>query len=104
MKKIVLDGRLTADPVIKETANGVMATFSIANNDTPTAEFYNIVAWNHNAKIAGEHLKKGMYVVLSGTFKKAKYVSNGTTKHSFEITADGYSFHSAEPFDKGGDE
>ena len=105
MKKIIIDGRLTANPELKETKAGKIATFSIANNDTKdSTEYYNIVAWNSNAERAIEHLSKGMKVVIAGSFKKERYTNpEGKVKETFVISVETFSFLSNKIVAEGGE-
>ena len=55
LNKVILGGRLTADPVLKQTSSGIPVTsFSIAVNrkfgEEQTTDFINIVAWRNRAE------------------------------------------------------
>ena len=64
--KVILGGRLTADPEIKQTPSGIpVVTFSIAVNrnrskdgDAQQADFINCVAWRNTAEFNSSHFKK----------------------------------------------
>ena len=62
---VVLTGRLTADPELKTTQNGVSVTpFSIAVSrryragEETQADFINIVAWRQTAEFISKYFKK----------------------------------------------
>ena len=64
MNKVILIGRLTADPESKISANGVnRVTFNIAVNDVYNSKkrttFIPCVAWNNQANFIQSYLKKG---------------------------------------------
>ena len=68
LNKVTLGGRLTADPEIKQTPNGIpVVTFSIAvnrrfrsnDNQQPTTDFFNVTAWRALAEHIGRYYRKG---------------------------------------------
>ena len=67
LNKAILVGRLTADPELKQTPNGVsVCSFSIAINrpySTKSGErqtdFINIVAWRSQAEFVSKYFRKG---------------------------------------------
>ena len=63
MNKVILMGRLTRDPEMRQTPNGVsVCSFSIAVNrrfakeGQQTADFINCTAWRQQADFAHIHL------------------------------------------------
>ncbi len=97
MKVIVLSGRLTADPEMKEVGEkGVkVANFTVANNDRETGdgEFFDVSCWDRMAEFADEYLKKGQKVIVHGTFQDDVYKDKeGVTRHRFRITAHNIDF------------
>lgn len=92
MKTIVLSGRLTADPEIKELdgKKSKVANFTLANNekDKENAEYFDVCCWDKVANFAQEFVKKGNKVLVSGTFADETYKDKeGNTRHHFRITA-----------------
>lgn len=79
LNRATLIGNLTRDPLLRETANGVVVcTFGIATNTSWTdsdgneqerAEFHNIVAFNKLAEICAQVLGTGMLVYLEGEIR-----------------------------------
>ena len=67
---VVLTGRLTADPELKTTPNGVSVTsFSIAvqrkqknSNGEYETDFINIVAWRQTAEFITKYFKKAWFL------------------------------------------
>ncbi len=90
--KVVLVGRLTADPELKYTANGkATVRFSLAV-DRPTSQketdFFNIVAWERLAETCGRFLAKGRLVLIEGRLQNRQYEGNdGTQRKVTEIVA-----------------
>ena len=71
LNKVILGGRMTADPELKQTPQGVSVTsFSIAVNrrgkDAQT-DFINCVAWRQTADFICRFFKKGSSICISGS-------------------------------------
>ncbi|MEG2813521.1 MAG: single-stranded DNA-binding protein, partial [Oscillospiraceae bacterium] len=82
LNKVILMGRLTADPEHKQTPNGVSVTsFSIAVErnfaDKQTgkreADFINIVAWRGTADLICKYFSKGRMIALDGSLQTRTY-------------------------------
>lgn len=94
---IVIEGRLTKDPIYMKTKNGKsLCKFSIANNryyytnGTLQKEvyFFDLAAWGYNADKAAVNLFKGRHVLINGEIRQNRYVSkDGNKKTSFYILA-----------------
>ena len=93
---VVLTGRLTADPELKTTPNGISVTsFSIAvsrryrSGEETQADFINIVAWRQNAEFITKYFKKGNMIGIEGAIQTRRYTDkNGNNRTAFEIVAD----------------
>ena len=77
INKVILGGRLTADPELKQTPQGVsVTTFSIAVNrkgkDAQT-DFINCVAWRQTADFICRFFKKGSSICISGSVQTRSY-------------------------------
>ena len=78
LNKIILIGRLTADPELRYTPSGApVANFTVAvdrkfskNNET---DFIPIVAWRKLAEICNEFLHKGKLVSIEGRLQTRSY-------------------------------
>jgi single-strand DNA-binding protein len=76
LNKVILVGRVTADPQLRSTPGGQsVTTIGIATNRTWTdkagqkqeqPEFHNVVIWGRQAEIAGQYLTKGAMVLIEG--------------------------------------
>ena len=76
LNKVMLIGRLGADPELRYTANGSpVTTFRLAtgrqwrdqNGETrDETEWFNIVAWNKLAEICSQYLTRGARVYIEG--------------------------------------
>ena len=77
MNRIVLTGRVTADPELKQSSNGTNYTrFSIAvkrQRDKDKTDFFNCVAFGELAeKVIVKYAKKGTMVGLDGAIEFTK--------------------------------
>lgn len=97
---VVLTGRLTADPELKTTPNGVSVTsFSIAVSrryragEETQADFINIVAWRQTAEFITKYFKKGTMIGIEGSIQTRRYVDkDGKNRTVFEVVANNAQF------------
>lgn len=96
LNSVNLMGRLTADPELKQTANGISVTsFSIAADRAYTpkgqdkqTDFINIVAWRQTAEFISKYFKKGQMIALEGTIQTRSYEDKqGNKRTAFEVVA-----------------
>lgn len=98
LNKVLLIGRLGADPELRYTADGVpVATFNIATSEIfkdrggakqERTEWHRVVAWRRLGEIAGEYLKKGKLVYVEGKIQSREYEGkDGVKRKTFEIIA-----------------
>lgn len=99
VNKVILVGRLGADPELKYTPSGVaVANFSLATNEVwkdkegnqqERTEWHRIVAWRKLAEICGEWLKKGKQVYIEGKLRTRSWEDkNGVKRYTTEVWAD----------------
>ena len=97
LNKIILIGRLTRDPEIRYTSNGVAVTkFSIAverpfanSKGEREADFIDIVTWRKLAEICSNQLGKGRLVAVDGRLQVRSYEDNqGNKRKAAEVIAD----------------
>ncbi|MBN2327666.1 MAG: single-stranded DNA-binding protein [Candidatus Omnitrophica bacterium] len=101
INRIVLVGRLVADPEVRYTQNGVaVSSFSIAV-DRPyrsaggerQTDFINIVAWRKLAELMGQYMKKGRLIGVDGSLQMRKYqTKEGENRTVYEVQADNIQF------------
>jgi single-strand DNA-binding protein len=100
MNLAILVGRLTADPELKKTPNGVsVATFSVAvdrrfqSNGERKADFINCVAWRNTAEFVNSYFTKGRMAVVSGRLQIRSWTDkDGNKRKSAEVVADNVYF------------
>lgn len=99
MNVVSLMGRLTADPEVRQTPNGVsVCAFSIAvdrySNGERKADFINCVAWRSNAENIAKYFKKGSMIAINGNIQTRQYQDKDTGKNrtAFEILVERFHF------------
>lgn len=99
MNVVALMGRLTADPEVRQTPNGVsVCAFSIAVdryvNGEKKADFINCVAWKSNAENIARFFKKGSLIAINGSIQTRQYQDKDTGKNrtAFEVLVDRFHF------------
>lgn len=80
INRVVLIGRLTKDPELRYTPNGVATcTFTLAverpspKDREKAADFISIVVWRQLAEICASYLKKGRLTGLEGRLQVRNY-------------------------------
>lgn len=97
---VILTGRLTADPELKTTPNGIsVTTFSIAVSrryragEENTADFINIVAWRQTAEFITKYFRKGSMIGIEGSIQTRRYEDKeGKNRTVFEVVASSAQF------------
>lgn len=100
MNRVVLVGRLTKDPDLRYTPNGVpVATFTLAVNrpfkkDGETeADFINCVVWRKPAENVANFLKKGSLAGVDGRIQTRNYDGqDGKRVYVTEVQAESVQF------------
>ena len=100
-KQVVLMGRLVADPELKTTNTGISVTsFRIAvdrayvkQGAERQADFFDIVAWRHDAEFVCKHFSKGSLIALEGQLQSRQFTTkDGQNRTAIEVVADNISF------------
>ena len=103
VNKVLLSGRLTRDPELRYTPSGVaVMTFSLALNRRykdqsgewkEEVSFVNVVAWQKQAELASEYLKKGSAVFVEGRLQSRSWeTSEGQKRSVLEVRAERLQF------------
>jgi single-strand DNA-binding protein len=109
MNRVILVGRLTKDPELRYTPNGVaVASFTLAVNRSFTnqqgereADFVNCVVWRKPAENVANFLKKGSLAGVDGRIQTRSYEnSEGKRVYVTEVMAESVQF--LEPKGNGG--
>ena len=97
---VVLSGRLTQDPELKTTPNGIsVCSFSIAverrfrSGEERQSDFINIVTWRSSAEFVSKYFKKGQMIAIRGSIQTRRYQDkDGNNRYAFEVVADEVQF------------
>ena len=104
LNKVILAGRITADPELKQTPSGVsLVTFSLAvnrrfgsrdgQNQQPEADFFRITAWRSTAEFIAKYFRKGSAICICGSIQNRTWTDqNGQKRYMTDIIADEANF------------
>lgn len=109
INNVTLVGRLTADPQLKYTPNGVpVVNFTLAVNrpfkseNGPDADFINTTVWRKPAESAANFLKKGSLAGVTGSIQTRNYEGqDGNRVYVTEVVADRVQFLDSKPKGEG---
>lgn len=95
--KVILGGRLTSDPELKTTPNGVtVTTFSLAVNrkysgkdSEQQTDFINVTAWRGTAEFITKFFRKGSSLCIVGSLQTRSWTdNNGNKRYATDVVAD----------------
>lgn len=98
INNVVLVGRLTKDPELKYTQNGIaVARFTLAVNRTfsnqQEADFINCVAWRKQAENLANYMRKGSLIGVQGRIQTGSFDDkDGKRIYTTDIVADNIQF------------
>ena len=99
LNKVMIIGRLTRDPELRNTPTGkAVATISLATNriwidakgqKQKQVEFHNVVLWTKLAEIAHQYLRKGGKVYMEGRLQTREWTGqDGVKRYRTEIVGE----------------
>ena len=101
LNKVVLCGRLTADPELKQTQSGIaVVTFTLAVNrrfqsrsadqqQAQQADFITLVAWRQTAEFISKYFKKGSALCVTGSLQTRSWQDQqGNRRYATEVVVD----------------
>ena len=101
LNRVILMGRLVADPELKTTASGISVTsFRIAVDrsyvkagEERKADFFDIVCWRQQAEFVCRYFGKGSLIAVEGQLQSRTYqAKDGSNRYVVEVVADNISF------------
>lgn len=104
MNNVILMGRLTADPELRQTQSGISCCrFTVAvnrkfkNKDTDQyeADFISCVAWRQTAEFVSKYFSKGSMICVSGSLRTGSYQDKNhsdVTHYTTDVMVDGVEF------------
>ena len=91
LNKVILAGRIVADPELKQTQSGVaLVTFRLAVNRRFTsrdsqqqseADFFNVTAWRNTAEFIAKYFRKGSAICICGSIQNRTWTDQQGVKH-----------------------
>jgi single-strand DNA-binding protein len=104
MNKVILMGRLTADPELRQTQSGIASCrFTIAVNrrfvdkssGERQADFITCVAWRQQAEFITRYFRKGSMICVEGNLRTGSYQDRNhsdVTHYTTEVFVDNVEF------------
>lgn len=97
VNKFILQGRLTADPEIKQTPSGVScANFTVAwsekYKEVETKCFQRCKAWRSTADFIGKYFTKGQEIIVVGKVTTEQWEKDGQKYSAQVLTVDEANF------------
>jgi single-strand DNA-binding protein len=100
LNQVILIGRLTRDPELRYTANGVaVTTFTLAvdrnyvnQQGERGTDFIRVTVWRKLAETCANHLGKGRLVAVEGRLQTRTYEAEGQKRTATEVVADDVRF------------
>ncbi len=100
LNHILIHGRLTADPEIKQTQSGVSfcnitvaVDRSYTKGEEKQTDFFTVACWRGLAEVVAKFFKKGKEIVVLGEMQSRKWQDNdGNNRVSWEIQANTVDF------------
>ena len=98
LNNLVIMGRLTKDPEIRQTANGVsVCRFGIANDRTTgenkITDFFDVVAWRKTAEFITNYFRKGDAIIITGRLETNEFTDrDGVQRKTVQIVVNSAEF------------
>lgn len=103
VNKVILIGRLGANPEVRYTTNGgAVANFTLATNESWTdkngqkqekTEWHRIVIWGKLAELCGQYLAKGRQAYIEGKLQTREWNDKeGNKRYTTEVVAQSVQF------------
>lgn len=102
LNKVILMGRLCADPDFRQTQSGVAVCrirvavdrrFSNKQTGEREADFISVTCWRQQAEFVSRYFHKGSMIIVEGSLRNSDYTDqNGVKHYSMDVQADNVSF------------
>ena len=113
INKVILMGRLTSDPELRQTPNGVSTCrFTVAvdggtnqHTNERRTDFITVNAWRQTAEFVSRYFSKGRLILVEGNLRTGSYDDRNhpDVKHyTCEVTAESVSFGETKSSQGGG--
>ncbi len=105
MNNITITGRLTADPELRTTPNGINVTqFNVAvdraykSGGEKQTDFFRVIAWRSTADFICRYFGKCRLILITGEMQSRKYTDKyGNERIAWELLADRVEFMGDKP-------
>lgn len=104
MNKVIMTGRLCADPETGTTQSGInyanirIAVDRITKEKNQTADFFACTAWRQTADFIGKYFTKGRKVIIEGSLQNSEYTAqDGGKRTKTTIVIDRAEFADGKP-------
>ena len=96
LNSVIIMGRLTADPELRTTPNGLSVTsFTVAvdrnykSGDERQTDFISVVAWRQTAEFIARYFHKGSALCVTGSLQTRTWQDqNGQKRYATEVVVD----------------
>ncbi len=100
LNRVVLIGRLTRDPELRETSSGIaVANFALAverdfknQSGEKEVDFIDVQVWRKLAEVVANNLQKGRLVAVEGRLQVRSYEKDGQKRRVSEVVAERVQF------------
>lgn len=99
MNKVILIGRLTADPDVNQTQSGsTVAKYTLAvdrsvkKEGQQQADFPRCTCFGKNAEFASKYLVKGTKIAVEGRIQTGSYEKDGVKFYTTDVIVDRHEF------------
>ena len=104
MNKVILAGRLTSDPELRQTQSGIASCkFTIAvdrkfadkNTGERQADFITCQAWKNTAEFVSRYFTKGKMIIVEGSLRTGSYTDKkhpDVTHYTTDVMVDSVEF------------
>lgn len=97
---IIIGGRLTADPEIRQTQDGtLLCNFTVAvtrqyqKGSEPVSDFFNCTAWRQRAELISRYFYKGSSICVTGTLQNRSWTDKeGVKRFATDIVVNEVNF------------
>ena len=100
LNKVIIMGRLVADPEFRQTTSGIPVCRIRMAVDRPyrkdqerQTDFINVTCWRNTAEFVSRYFSKGKMIIVEGALRNNDYTDNNGVKHyGMEVQADNVMF------------
>lgn len=93
MNNVILIGRLTSDPELKQNEKYTQCKFTLAVNRLKEgADFISCIAWNKQAELISKYLHKGNQVAIEGRIQTGSYEKDGVKHYTTDVIVQNLNF------------